>query len=506
MEKDGDIIFEKIGKHGRFQKICFIFIIGYSYLSFYNITSLPFQKMRPEALCRLKDDLFQNFIPCTPETYCDKEYEKMILREESILNWALDFELDCEGEEMFEYIISAIFFGAFMSYLFLSVLADKYGRKKILQFEVYGMLSVVILALLSNSFYLVCILWFFYEFFNHVNSLLLIYGSETMSQDYYSYVCSLSNITFPTTGLITGILFYWLRNWRTIHFIFTLLAIICAIIFRFVIVESPPYSLQKGDAKTFVETIEKIGRINNTLHKVKHELEEFKEKYITNIEHGFKVRKIKGGDDTEQLVPSEENHPKEFSLFQYLKENPIAKQEFIALSYTYSVTLLTFYGVLLNIEQFDDNVFLFSTVLYISEMIAEFVSGILAQKYGRNIISKLGFYVSAISFGLFHFLRGIFFFKVFFCFCGNFGISSCFNVMIMYIPEVYEVKVRATAASYTKIPAMFITTFSPFIVTRIPAPFLMFAVLCGSAGYLLKDVRETLTPELAKKGHHHAGH
>jgi hypothetical protein len=78
MERDAQLLLQGAGKSGKFQKVSFVFIIGYSFIMFYNVTSLPLQKIRPEALCRYKDEPFDNFKPCDHETFCNNNYEKGI--------------------------------------------------------------------------------------------------------------------------------------------------------------------------------------------------------------------------------------------------------------------------------------------------------------------------------------------------------------------------------------------------------------------------------------------
>jgi hypothetical protein len=158
-----------------------------------------------------------------------------------------------------------------------------------------------------------------------------------------------------------------------------------------------------------------------------------------------------------------------------------------------------FYGVLLNIEKFSENVLLFSIMLYISEISAEFISGLLAQKYGRIPVLKYSFYVAGFSFLLFEMLTNHEIIKYFFCFWGNFGISSTFNVMTIYIAEVFDVKIRSTASSYCRIPSQFIVIFSPYIISRMPYPFVIFFVLTLSSAYAISLCKDTKTEDSPRK-------
>jgi MFS family permease len=502
---DCNKLIEHAGKKGKFQKISTIFIIGFSFIMFYNITSLPLQKIRPVAVCRLKENIFENFLPCSQEAYCDPRYEKIIKRDESINNWYLDFNVDCDNEGNFEFIISAIFLGGFLSYFGLSTWADRFGRKRVLQFEVYGLLAVITIALFARSLIVICILWFCYEFCNHVYSLLQIYTAETMSQEYFSVICSLSNICFPLTGLMTSLLFFSIRDWRIVHLIFTLFALLCGIIFKFYVVETPPYSLEKKDIFTFLSTVRKIAQVNGTEQKISKELSVFENKYINLGSPSMRnVKIIKENRDS--LLGFESPDDNKISFWEVLRNDYKFRKEFFIVVYIYCVVQLVFYGVLLNIEKFAENVLLFSILLYSSEISAEFISGIFSQKYGRIPVLKYSFYISGFSFLMFELLTQHPTIRYFFCFWGNFGISSAFNVMTIYIAEVFDVKIRSTAVSYAKIPSQFVVIFSPYIISRLPYPFVNFFILLCSSGYVITMCKETKIETASRKTSYHSKH
>jgi MFS family permease len=501
--QDGNRLINHAGKKGRFQKISTIFIIGYSFIMFYNITSLPLQKIRPVAVCRIKENIFENFLPCTQESYCDPRYEKIIKREESINNWYLDFNVDCQTEGNFEFIISAIFFGGFLSYVGLSTWADRFGRKRVLQFEVYGLLVIITLALFARNLLVICFLWFCYEFCNHVYSLLQIYTAETMSQEYFSVICSLSNICFPLTGLLTSILFYSIRDWRIVHLIFTSFALVCGVIFKFYIVETPPYSLEKKDIYTFLLSIRKIAQVNGTDQTISKEINEFENKYINLGSPSVRNVKILK-ENKDSLLGFDIPDDNKVSFWEVFKNDQKFRKQFLIVLFIYCVVQLVFYGVLLNIEKFSENVLLFSILLYTSEISAEFISGILSQKYGRIPVLKYSFYLSGMSFLMFELLTQIPTIRYFFCFWGNFGISSSFNVMTIYIAEVFDVKIRSTAVAYSKIPSQFVVIFSPYIISRLSYPFVNFCVLLCSCGYSIGMCKETKIEVAPRKNSHHS--
>lgn len=506
MEEDGKLLIEKAGTHGRFQGLSCYFIISFAYLSFYGITTIPYQKIRPEALCRLKDDYSSTYFKCDHDTYCDSNYEKIILKDESINNWIVDFEIDCEGEKSFNIIISFMFSGAFIGNIILSPLGDIYGRKPVLYFEAYGIIVIMVVALFSPSFYLVCILWFFYEGLNHIYTVLMLYASEIMSQEYFSVICSLCSCTFPLTGLLTSVLFFYIRDWRIIHAIFTVFGVAMGILLKIIIVESPQFLLSIKKVDPFLITIEKIAKINRTFEDIKDDINQFRLKYNKGSRRNSSI--VSNIDLKEVLVDDKIEDSKKLnsvSIIEYFKNDSTFRIEFIVISMSFALINLVFFGVLLNIEQMDnDNIFLFSVVLYTSEIIAEFGSGFLAQKYGRIYIIKVCGYLSAVTFAGFQLFSGSFILKIFFCFWGNFGAAGVFNVVIILQAEIFDVKIRSTALSYSKLPGYFITIISPFIISIVSYPFFMYAILLGLIGFFINNCKETL--DLSNPNKMHVGH
>lgn len=505
MEVEGQKIIAKAGKGGKFQLFSSVFIVGYSFIMFYNVTSLPLQKIRPEANCRNKDDIFNDYIPCTQDTFCDTNYEKIILKEKSLNNWYLDFDVDCDTEKNFDFIISSIFIGAFLSYIFLSKWADVIGRKRVLQFEIYGLLTIVVLSIFASNLYMIAALWFLYEFCNHVYSLLHIYTSEIASQEYFSFICSLSNICFPLTGLITSLLFFTIGDWRIVHLIFTFVAIVSAIVFKMTLIETPPYSLKIKDTKTFVESVKKIATYNNTLDLVQNDLSNFEKSY------SYLRKSLNKFNNKEDSLLEEHKllYNNDVSLYEIFLKDSNFRKEYLIIIYCYAMCNFIFYGVLLNIEKYDDNVFLFSIILYSSEMTAEFLSGIMAQKYGRVIVIKYNFYLCCVSFILFNFFSDIKIFRFILCFTGNYGISASFNVMTIYLAEVFDISIKSRATSFVRVPTQFVVIFSPYIVSRMSSPFILFGVLSGIGGYCIQFCKETLeeeTYENYRKNSAHSGY
>lgn len=155
------------------------------------------------------------------------------------------------------------------------------------------------------------------------------------------------------------------------------------------------------------------------------------------------------------------------------------------------VVKVVFYGVLLNVEKFGENIFIFSTVMYVSEVIAESSSGYAAEVYGRKVVLVDSFLVCMIAFLLSNFFFSTPYISIILFFLGTFCISAAFNVIFIYTPELFETNVRASATSYSKLFGNFNSMFSQFIISKIAKPFLFFSALSGVAFICMKMCKET---------------
>jgi len=480
--KEAEILIENVGKSGRYQIYSSIFMVGYSLVCFYSVTLVPLQKIRPEAECIQKNQIPKKYETCSPENYCDPNYEKRIISSENYMkNWYSEFGIDCDTESSFDFLISCVFFADLLTMIFLSSLPDIFGRKKILLIQTYGLISVLLISFFISGIKIMTLIWFFYEIFNYIFYLFYVYSSEIMSQKYFSFVCSLINIAFPVTGILNTILFYNFRDWRINHVIITFIAITCGILFKLIAVESPKYSVHKLDTQTLVISLKKIASINGTLNSCEKDLDAFLKKF-SHLEN--KIVRYSVSDEEANA-----------SLFQILKNDKNMLKHFLIVTLAFVTVHLIFFGVLLNIEKFDNNVILISIILYSSEIIGELSSGYLAQKYGRIKVLTISFYLCGISFFIFEFLTQIFYLKLIFCFLGNLGISSCFNVIIIYISEIFDVKIKSVACSYSRIPAKLSVMISPYLMSYLTYPFILLGILSILTGYLMNECRETLVIE-----------
>jgi MFS family permease len=479
---EANTLIQKAGKSGFFQIYSSVFIIGYALVCYYCVTSVPLQKFRPEAECSLKNEIPPNFVKCTSENYCDPNYiRRYTPAENDYNNWYTDFKIDCNTECSFDFLISCVFCASFISMIILSSLPDTKGRKKLLIVEVSGIISVLIISLFTSGIKTMTVLWIIYEFFNHIYCVLTIYASETMSQEYYTFVCSTINICFPLSGFLNSLLFYCLRDWRLVHLVLTIMAISCGLLFKYIAVETPQYNLNKLDTQTFVKSREKISTFNGTYDSIKKELETFSARF-KNLEPNS-IEKIERYEGTDT------------SFYEVLKKDRNLLKEFMIISFAFTTVQFIIFGVLLNIEKFDDNVIVFSIILYSSEITAEMISGYLAQKYGRIKILQISFYLCAISFLLFHLMSHLLYLGLLFCFMGNFGIASSFNVIIIFISELFDVKIRSAACSYSRIPGKLAVIISPYVMSYLSSPFVLFSVMSILSGCLINQCKETLVNE-----------
>lgn len=278
MEKDGQKLIELAGKNGRFQQIVLIVIIMFNVILYYTIISLPLQKLRPEALCKNKNNFHDQFSKCTFDQYCDKEnYEVIILPEKSMYNWNVQYKLTCDQEVYFDYLVTMIFFGQFLSSLVFSVFADTYGRLPVMKLEIYAIIICMAFTIYSPYFSIMMLAFFGVNVFQHVTTLLSVYSYEIFNQSLYSFTTTISNMLFPLCGFSISFLFYFFNNWYYIHSIIIFQVALGLFLFKYYFVESPQYLLSNKRVEEFLCAVVFIAKINS--QDINFESETFKSNF-----------------------------------------------------------------------------------------------------------------------------------------------------------------------------------------------------------------------------------
>jgi MFS family permease len=147
-----------------------------------------------------------------------------------------------------------------------------------------------------------------------------------------------------------------------------------------------------------------------------------------------------------------------------------------------------YYGIILNLGKMKGNFYLNSIFAFLGECVCELISGKLADKYGRILIFLCSCILGIIGYILYLISPS---FKFIFVFIAMLGFAGIFNIMCIYMPEIYPTKIRNITYSYTS----FISRITPIIIPilsqnfpkLIDYSFILSGVINGLLGMTLEE-------------------
>ena len=138
----------------------------------------------------------------------------------------------------------------------------------------------------------------------------------------------------------------------------------------------------------------------------------------------------------------------------------------------------------------EGNFYLNSIFAFLGECVCELISGKLADKYGRILIFLCSCILGIVGYVLYLISPS---FKFIFVFIAMLGFAGIFNVMCIYMPEIYPTKIRNITYSYSN----FISRISPISVpilsqnfpNLIDYSFILSGVINGLIGMTLEETK-----------------
>jgi MFS family permease len=262
-----------VGEHGKFQKLLSIIVISVAIISPFMAVAFPFLTAKPEMLCREKFNFLDNYKKCHKEEICDnKTLDIIVDHENSIRNFAHEFDLYCDRGYLLPIMGTLFFFGAMSGSVIFGTIPDTYGREKIYKYLTLVMVILHLNLLFVQSAMHLIIINFFCGMLFYAYSMSTLIITEYIARDKAAIIMSFNNAVFPTTGICISCFFMFINNWRILFTITSTMAIcVCYLTFKF-FVESPRWLVAKNRIEECIDTLKKIAIINNREEQFKQYL------------------------------------------------------------------------------------------------------------------------------------------------------------------------------------------------------------------------------------------
>jgi MFS family permease len=477
-----DKIFETVGLEGTYQKILFIINLFTGSLPCIYSFQVPFLTKFPSFFVqKLKsDDPNKIYELEFSKELCDSTLYKIVKNpSKSIINWTYTYDLFCEKETYVTTITSIIFIGNMLGTLFIGPWIDNYGRSKILKISVsISLILHLNLLFCIGPFHLV-IINFIGGFFFSIYSVGYALFTEFFLKSKNGILIGIYNAIYPLSGILFTFFFMVSYSWRLLYLITSIIHFYYVyLVFKYFL-ESPRWLHSVGNKEGCLETLTQLAILNGR----QEQWIDFQNKnkdIINKIGTPF-LEKAEGNDANNDKLKKNYNI---LQILQFKSQRTI----FIKLTIISTFCSYNYYGIILNLGKMKGNFYLNSIFAFLGEFICELISGKLADKYGRIFIMLCSCLLGVTGYILYMMSP---FLKFLFVFIAMIGFAGIFNVLTIYMPEIYPTKIRNITYSYTS----FISRISPIIIPilsqnfpkLIDYSFILSGVINGLLGMTLEE-------------------
>ena len=380
---------------------------------------------------------------------CNSSIYKIIKnRERSVINWSYTYDLYCEKETYITVITSIVFVGGMIGTLTITPLLDKYGRSLILKICVSISLILHLNLLFCTGVFHLIIINFLGGIINPIFSVGYALFTEFYPKSKNGILIGIYNAAYPLAGILFCFFFMISYSWRALYLITSLIHLYYTyLVFRYFL-ESPRWLHSVGNKEKCLGTLTELALYNGR-----------KEQWI-NFQNKNKDLINKLGtpflEKDENILENKTELKKSYNIIQILQFKS-QRILFIKLTIVSVCCSYNYYGIILNLGKMKGNFYLNSIFAFLGECLCELVSGKLADKYGRIFIFLCSCILGILGYILYLISP---YFKFIFVFISMLGFAGIFNVMCIYMPEIYPTKIRNITYSYS----MFISRISPISV------------------------------------------
>ena len=478
-----DKIFEVVGLEGAYQNILFVINILTGVLRCIYSFQVPYLTKHPSFLVKkLKSDEPNKIYELEFSTeLCNSSLYNITKNpSKSVINWSYTYDLYCDKETYITIITSIIFVGMMIGTLTVAPSIDKYGRAIILKICIsvslilhfnllfcIGPNHLIIINLLGGIFFPIygVVYALFTEFFPKSKNGLLI---------------GLYNSIYPLSGIVFCLFFLVTYSWRLLYLITSIIHIYHVyLIFKYFL-ESPRWLHSVGRKEECLEVLTKLAIINKR-HEQWIEFQKNNQEIINKIGTPFLEKK------EEKNVDNKNELKKTYNIFQILRFKS-QRSNFIKLTIINAFCSYNYYGIILNFGKMEGNFYLNSIFAFLGEFICDVFSGKLADKFGRIFIFECCIILGVLGYIIYLVSP---YFKFIFVFTAMIGFGGIFNVIEIYMPEVYPTKIRNITFSYTsfisRLSPICIPNFSQNFPNFINYSFIISAILAGLIAITLEE-------------------
>ncbi|XP_050683824.1 carcinine transporter-like [Leptidea sinapis] len=343
----------------------------------------------------------------------------------------------CEKDSYQANAQSIFFVGSIVGGFIIGWIADRYGRlPAVTASNMIAFVAGVASVFASNFMEFAICRFFFGMSYDNCMMLMYLLVIEYVAPKYRTIIANMSFGIFFTLCIVA---LPWVSlacgHWKTIGLV-TSIPMLSAIIFPFILPESPRWLLSKGRIDEAINIIKRIGEIN-------------KKEIAPKLLEQFKISLKKEGKE-EQLSSVE------------LLKNPVLRKVFLCTCLNYMCCMIIFDSLIRTLGSLGFDFFLSFTLVSFTEFPSLVIVAFVLDLTGRKFLS-----VSSLGFCCIFCILGVFVGEglpsVICTIFARFTVNIACNTVMQWVVEILPTPLRGSGASIVHICGYVATVISPYV-------------------------------------------
>ena len=485
---------------GNFQKIHFIIAFLVTFSCFLTIYILPLLKLTPKYQCINKLDFLNNneyqifqtandqyqiivnekciedYCKSVTENYESSELLVLIIDKYSEVNWITEYNTACSVLPFFNMVNLSSFVGKIIIPTILAYYADKIGRIKVLNFNIWLLLISFLVLQFSKSTLLTIITSFFAMGSYYACFFFNIYATECMSNEITKIYVSMFQVSLSLGGILYILIMYIFHNWRVLIIISNLINIFLLVFSYRYLTESPQYLL----AFKKYEELEKVTKYVANFNERDAEFQKASEE-LQKVKDSVSLKKIKTSENDIEVSHADQASSNFFlkdilisyaSLFQ-TKQNSIMIFKFTVI---YIAIDYLFYGIMMNVQNMKGSIYINLSLIYFGRLISGLAGGVTLRFFSAKFIIIIMFTFCLICCVLLIYITTLVWLRIALLFTVTLSFWMANLVTYTLANDSFEISIKATVFSFLFNFASLADTILAPIVQQFSDPFIFFAI------------------------------
>ena len=365
-------------------------------------------------------------------------------------------DIECDQEKV-GYLGTFSYSGLTLGNFLFSIISKYLMHKQIIIIFTLSYFVILFLTTFIANYYLRLIMIFLIgicQGMSFPSTLAII--SESVSSKKRSLFASIVNVGYSTCPIMYTYIYVHFPNWKYVFWLQNIIAIICCILYTFILKNSSRSFFSKNKNNEAIEILKKIAKFNS-------KLDEFEEN-LKNEDYDFLSKNQKEEDDKNILLENKNKYGYS-ALFKYYS----IRYKFIIFSLMWMIMAFLTNAIVINTKKMKGDFYINIITVFAVEIIGDIFAGFIINipTLGRKK-SLIGFYIGValgfILYILFDKLEAGPIVSLFAMGIIRFSCAGVFTSYYVYFMESYPTQIRPLGFGLNQTLGNLAGSISPIII------------------------------------------